>query len=91
MKVTRKIFVCAECGFIYGDEPVSQCDCMPDEQEWIEGVATYNIPFKPLSLMEAIELKNVERTLPAWHPCFEDLRWSKGLSGTYCRQCGCFH
>ena len=39
--VRRKAFICTSCEFAYADEPVTKCDCMPDEDEFIEGVITY--------------------------------------------------
>lgn len=40
-RVTRKVFVCAGCEGLYGDEPVSQCDCMLEPPQFIETTVTY--------------------------------------------------
>lgn len=38
---TRKAFICAACDGVYADSPVSQCDCMPEKDEFIEGTLSY--------------------------------------------------
>lgn len=40
----RKIFVCAHCQCIYADAPVTECDCQPGANEFIEGTAEYYLP-----------------------------------------------
>ncbi len=42
--VQRKAYVCASCEGVYADDPVTQCDCVPDEDVFIEGVITYAAP-----------------------------------------------
>ena len=44
MKIRRKVFVCANCDFIYCDAPVTQCDCMPDKQKFYVGFCEYEKP-----------------------------------------------
>lgn len=44
MKVTRAIYICKSCAGAYADEPVSQCDCMPDKRGFIKSSFTYEIP-----------------------------------------------
>ena len=43
-QVTEPVYRCAGCGYIYA-EKVTQCDCMPNVQEWIEGTVTFAEPF----------------------------------------------
>lgn len=42
--VTRKAFVCVACQGVYVDSPVTQCDCMPDKQQFIGTTITYSTP-----------------------------------------------
>lgn len=44
LKVRRKVYVCTKCGFVYCDAPVTQCDCMPDKQEFYTGFCEYEQP-----------------------------------------------
>lgn len=37
----RKAFICPNCEGVYADQPVSQCDCVPDKNEFIEGTISY--------------------------------------------------
>ncbi len=48
MQVTRKIYVCKDCEFMYCDEPVSSCDCM-GTSGFIEGVAKYQVKKERIS------------------------------------------
>lgn len=34
----RKVYVCRSCECLYGDSPVSSCDCFPDKNEFDSGV-----------------------------------------------------
>jgi hypothetical protein len=43
----RKAFVCASCHGVYADQPVSACDCVPEEDVFIEGVITYPEQVQP--------------------------------------------
>lgn len=43
----RKAFVCASCHGVYADQPVSACDCTPDEDVFIEGTITYPAQVQP--------------------------------------------
>lgn len=43
----RKAFICPNCEGVYADQPVSQCDCMPEKDEFIEGTITYPSPAAP--------------------------------------------
>lgn len=36
-----KAFICKQCGGVYADEPVTQCDCLPDADEFYVGEITY--------------------------------------------------
>lgn len=38
----RKAYVCKSCGGVYADDPVSQCDCMPEKNEFYIGTITYS-------------------------------------------------
>ena len=38
---TRKAFICKSCEGVYADQPVSRCDCMPEKNEFIEGIIIY--------------------------------------------------
>lgn len=40
----RKAYICKACEGVYADQPVSQCDCMPEVDEFIEGKITYAAP-----------------------------------------------
>lgn len=37
----RKAFICTNCDGVYADSHVTKCDCMPEEQTWIEGQIIY--------------------------------------------------
>ena len=39
--VRRKAFICKACGGVYADEPVTQCDCMPEKNEFYAGELSY--------------------------------------------------
>jgi hypothetical protein len=39
--VERMAYICKSCEGVYADAPVTQCDCMPDTDEFIEGTITY--------------------------------------------------
>lgn len=43
-QTVRKVFVCASCEGVYMDEPVSECDCMPEKNEFIESTLSYDLP-----------------------------------------------
>lgn len=47
-RIKRDIYVCAPCGGIYRDEPVSECDCTlgKEDQRFIKGYAVYTLPAK---------------------------------------------
>ena len=40
----RKVFVCTHCDGVYADQPVTQCDCMPDENTFTEGWICFDAP-----------------------------------------------
>lgn len=40
-QTARKAFVCTGCEGVYSDQPVSQCDCFPDKNEFVEGTIAY--------------------------------------------------
>ncbi len=40
-QTVRKAYICKSCDGVYADQPVTHCDCMPDKQEYIEGVIAY--------------------------------------------------
>lgn len=46
----RKAFICTNCDCVYADQTVSQCDCMPERDEFIEGAITYPAPSSPTAL-----------------------------------------
>lgn len=43
-QTVRKVFVCVSCEGVYMDEPVSECDCMPEKNEFIESTLSYDMP-----------------------------------------------
>jgi len=49
---TRKAFICPSCEGVYADQPVSQCDCMPGRNEFIEGVIAYPAVAQPAASAE---------------------------------------
>ena len=40
----RKVFVCTHCDGVYADQPVTQCDCLPDENTFTEGWICFGAP-----------------------------------------------
>jgi hypothetical protein len=48
-RVIRKVFVCVGCEGLYGDEPVTQCDCMLEPPQFIETTVTYQKGAAPMS------------------------------------------
>lgn len=38
-----KLYMCKTCGGIYGYDCVSQCDCVPDKDEFYETTATFTV------------------------------------------------
>ena len=32
----RAVYICTSCAGVYADAPVSQCDCLPDKNEFTE-------------------------------------------------------
>jgi hypothetical protein len=39
--ITCKVFVCTNCEGMYRDNPVTECDCLPFQNEFVEGTASY--------------------------------------------------
>lgn len=42
--IVRRAFVCVSCEGIYLDSPVTECDCAPGANIFIESVITYKMP-----------------------------------------------
>ena len=40
----RKVFVCTHCDGVYADQPVTRCDCLPDENTFTEGWICFGAP-----------------------------------------------
>ena len=40
----RKVFVCTNCDGVYADQPVTRCDCLPDENTFTEGWICFGVP-----------------------------------------------
>ena len=62
------VFRCANCECIYS-EKVTQCDCMPDVQEWIEGTMSFNaapVRTKDLTDDEIADVFRVIRVKESW-------------------------
>lgn len=53
-QTTRKAFICKSCEGVYADQPVTQCDCMPDKDEFIKGIISY-----PAALPAPMEAQSV--------------------------------
>lgn len=42
--IRRKAFICTSCEGVYSDQPVTSCDCLPEENKFIEGEIIYAAP-----------------------------------------------
>lgn len=65
----RTLFICTSCDGIYADEPVTQCDCMPDKQDFYLAYTSSHPPRAPLTDFEydpSGEHPDADKVVDAW-------------------------
>ena len=51
----RKVFVCTHCDGVYADQPVTRCDCLPDENTFTEGWICFGAPAQAAESVPAVD------------------------------------
>lgn len=70
----RKVFICTHCDGVYADQPVTQCDCLPDENTFTEGWICFGAP------AQAADPLTYEQILALWSG--EDQRGLRPVLGS---------
>ena len=69
----RKVFVCTHCDGVYADQPVTQCDCLPDENTFTEGWICFGAPAQPVA-REQLTYEQIQDLLLCGNPTDEEMR-----------------
>ena len=73
----RKVFVCTHCDGVYADQPVTQCDCLPDENTFTEGWICFGAPAQAAEPVAREPLTNEQiRAMLNKHPPEAVCEWS---------------
>lgn len=59
----RAVYICTSCAGVYADAPVSQCDCMPDKNEFTEAIIYTEDQLREYA-KKAVEAERAKGVLP---------------------------
>ena len=72
----RKVFVCTHCDGVYADQPVTRCDCLPDENTFTEGWICFGAPAQAAEPVarEPLTDEQIQDLLLCGNPTDEEMR-----------------
>jgi len=87
-QLPRRAYICKSCEGVYADAPVSTCDCLPDQNEfieaWIVAAPTQPAP-QPLSAetvrLAKVALHEMPKPSSDWHEAAKRVCTAVALNG----------